>query len=257
MTRPFILITNDDGIQALGIRHLWQAAREFADVAIVAPHTEKSGCGMGITWTKPLNLREAAWEDKTPAWSVNGTPADCVKMGVSVLLQKRPNLILSGVNRGSNSGRTVLYSGTIGGVIEGVLRDIPGIAFSFSDVDFPALGSVKQYIAAIANHFLAHPLPTGSFLNVNFPAGCEKGVKGIRMARQGRGYWIEKPDRRLHPEGSPYYWLGGQWSTHEEESDSDVALLQQGFVTAVPISVKDLTDHQLLKKHQDAIQQII
>ncbi len=257
MAKPFILITNDDGIQALGIRHLWDAVRDFADVAIVAPHTEKSGCGMSITWSKPLNLREAAWEDKTPAWSVNGTPADCVKMGISVLLKKKPDLIISGVNRGSNAGRTVLYSGTVGGVIEGVLRNIPGIAFSFSDIDFPALGSVKKLIAAIIHHFLADPLPTGSFLNVNFPVKCQEGVKGIRMARQGRGYWLENPDRRIHPEGNPYYWLGGQWSTHEEEPDSDVALLGQGYLTAVPIFIGDLTDHQLMKKHQDAIQKII
>jgi 5'-nucleotidase len=257
MGRPFILITNDDGIQAPGIRHLWHAARDFADLAIVAPHTEKSGCGLSITWTKPLHIRESAWEDKTPAWSLNGTPADCVKMAISVLLMKKPDLIISGVNNGSNAGRTIFYSGTVGGVIEGVLRNIPGIAFSFSDSSPPALGCVQPYIAAIIKHFLEFPLPVGSFLNVTFPTKCDQKIAGIRMARQGRGYWLENPDRRIHPEGSPYYWLGGQWAAHEELADSDVALLQQGFVTAVPISVRDLTDHEVLIKHQEKIQLLL
>ena len=177
-------------------------------------------------------------------------------MALSVLLKRQPDLILSGVNRGANAGRTVLYSGTVGGVIEGVLRNIGGIAFSFSDVHFPALGSVKRYIRSITEHFLKNPIPKGSFLNVNFPLECTQGVKGMRMARQGKGYWVENPDRRIHPEGTAYYWLGGQWSKHEEESDSDIALLAQGFITAAPIFVGDLTDQQLLKKHQESIQTI-
>ncbi len=258
MTRPFILITNDDGIQALGIKHLWHAIRDFADVAIVAPYSEKSGSSISFTWTKPLDISEYAWEDATPAWTVNdGTPADCVKMAMSVLLTRRPHLIVSGVNRGSNAGRTVLYSGTIGGVIEGVMRNIPGIAFSFSDTNFPALGTAKSTISAIVKHFLASPLPFGSFMNVNFPSKFEQGVKGIRMARQGRSYWIENPDKRRHPGGSTYYWLGGQWEKHEEATDSDIALLQQGYVTIAPIHVGDLTDQQLLQKHSDSIQQIV
>src|SRR4051812_4533286 len=102
--RPFLLITNDDGIHAPGIKHLWQAVHPFADVAIVAPQSEKSGCGLGITWTKPLHIHPVSWELNTPAWTLNGTPADCVKMGLAVLLDKRPDMIISGVNRGSNSG---------------------------------------------------------------------------------------------------------------------------------------------------------
>jgi 5'-nucleotidase len=257
MTRPFILITNDDGIHSLGLKHLWDAIRDFADVAIVAPYLEKSGSSVSITCSKPFEISEYAWEDATPAWSVNdGTPADCVKMALSVLLSQRPDLIVSGVNRGSNAGRTVLYSGTVGGVIEGVMRNIPGIAFSFFDFEFPALGSAKAYISAIVKHFLASPLPSGSFVNVNFPHRYEHGIKGIRMARQGRGYWIENPDRRHHPTGGTYYWLGGQWSKHEEEPDNDIALLKKGYITIAPIQIGDLTDQQLLQKHQDSIKQI-
>ena len=131
--RPFLLITNDDGIHAPGLKHLWEAVAEHAETSIVAPATEKSGCGLSITWAKPLRVHPIEWENKTPCWSVSGTPADCIKMGLNVLLDKPPHMILSGVNRGSNAGRTVLYSGTIGGVIEGALKGIPGIAFSFCD----------------------------------------------------------------------------------------------------------------------------
>src|SRR5262249_46512385 len=152
MKKPFLLITNDDGIHAPGIRHLWESVHAFADVAIVAPHTEKSGSGLSITWAKPLMIREVAWEKNTPAWTVNGTPADCVKMATSVLLKKRPDMVISGINRGSNAGRTVLYSGTIGGVIEGVLKQIPGIAFSFCDMDPPPLSVTKPYIFPLIQH---------------------------------------------------------------------------------------------------------
>lgn len=251
--RPFLLITNDDGIHAPGIKHLWQAVHEFADVAIVAPQVEKSGCGLSITWAKPLRLHPYSWELNTPAWSLNGTPADCVKMALSVVLEKRPSMIISGVNRGSNAGRTVLYSGTVGGVIEGSLKNIPGIAFSFTDLETPPVSATRDYIFPLIRHFLKHPLPQETFLNVTFPYDCKNGVKGFKMAKQGRGYWVEAPDKRIHPEGLPYYWLGGKWSTFEEDPESDVTLLEQGYITGVPIHVGQLTDHGAFEKHRDMI----
>lgn len=248
--KPFLLITNDDGINAPGIKHLWQAVHEHADVAIVAPHKERSGSGLSITWTKPLHIHPIAWEQNTPAWSLNGTPADCVKMGLGVLLEKRPDMIISGINRGSNSGRTVLYSGTIGGVIEGALKGIPGIAFSFSDFDPPPLSVTQGYIFPLIKHFLQNPLPPGTILNVNFPYNCKDGIKGLKLARQGKSYWKEAPDRRIHPEGAPYYWLGGAWGAVEEDPMSDVAYLDQGYVAAVPIHVGELTCGQTLEKYK-------
>ncbi|MBM3184535.1 MAG: 5'/3'-nucleotidase SurE, partial [Chlamydiae bacterium] len=169
MTRPFLLITNDDGIHAPGLRHLWESVRAFADVAIVAPIMEKSGCGMSITWGKPLRIQSVIWDNETSAWSLNGTPADCVKMALSVLLDRPPQLIISGINRGSNAGRTVLYSGTVGGTIEGALKGIPGIAFSFSDEEVPPLSATQEYIFPLIQYFLEHPLPSETILNVNFP----------------------------------------------------------------------------------------
>lgn len=248
--RPYLLITNDDGIHAPGIKHLWQAVHEFADVAIVAPESERSGCGLAITWTKPLHIHPVPWELNTPAWSLNGTPADCVKMALAVLLEKRPDMVISGINRGSNAGRTVLYSGTVGGVIEGALKGIPGIAFSFSDFEVPPLSATKKYIFPLIRHFLHHPLPHGSFLNVTFPYNCKDEIKGFRMAKQGKSYWMEAPDRRIHPVGAPYYWLGGAWGAVEEDPDSDVALVDQGYITAVPIHVAQLTCEITFEKHK-------
>lgn len=255
--RPFLLITNDDGINAPGIKHLWQAVHEEADVAIVAPLTEKSGCGLGITWTKPLHIHPMTWEKNTPAWSLNGTPADCVKMALSVLLDRQPDMIISGVNRGSNSGRTVLYSGTVGGVIEGALRGLPGIAFSFSDSEIPPSEVTKKYLFPVIRHFLANPLPIGTLLNVNFPYNCKDEIKGFRMATQGKSRWLEAPDKRIHPEGAPYYWLGGAWGTVEEDPASDVALLDQGYVTAVPIHVGELTCRVTLDKYKNSAEKAL
>lgn len=254
--RPFILITNDDGIYAPGIRHLWEAVHEFADVAIVAPSHEKSGSGLSITWTKPLRIQPFPWEGATPAWHLNGTPADCVKMACSVLLEKPPQMIISGINRGSNAGRTVLYSGTVGGVIEGTLKNIPGIAFSFCDFDTPPVSATKPFIFPLIQHFLDNPLPQGTFLNVNFPTDCAKGAKGVRMAKQGRGYWVEAPEQRIHPEGIPYYWLGGQWKSFTEDPESDVALLEEGYITAAPIQIDQLTNQEQFANHKQQMEKL-
>lgn len=253
MRRPFFLLTNDDGILAPGIRHLWDALHEWADVAIVAPQGEKSGTGLSITWAKPLRVSSVSWDKGTPAWSVSGTPADCVKMACSVILDKKPDMVLSGVNRGSNSGRTILYSGTIGGVIEGIHKGIPGIAFSFSDFEPPSMGTARPYIESLTRHFLEEPLPFGTLLNVTFPPNCQEGVKGIRMAKQGTGYWVEDPDKRIHPEGLPYYWLGGKWHDCEEDPEGDVALAQAGYVTAVPIHVHQMTDFGALEAQREKV----
>jgi len=254
MKKPFILITNDDGIDAGGLKHLWKALRGFADLAIVAPNGERSGSGAAITFSTPLHPRSVEWEDDTPAWSANGTPTDCVKMAFNVLFDKKPDLTVSGINSGSNAGRTIFYSGTVGAIIESTLQGVPGIAFSFCDFSFPPLGSMDAPIAAIVRHFLQHPLPCHTFLNITFPSRCEESVKGIRMARQGKGYWMENFDKRIHPEGVPYYWLGARWRDAEEDPDSDVVLAEQGYIAVAPIHIGDLTDWQLLEQQRKSIE---
>lgn len=251
--RPYILLTNDDGIKAPGLKHLWRGLSQIADLSIVAPAVEQSGAGVGITTRTPIHIEEVEWSEETLAWSVTGTPADCVKMAVSVLLERVPDLIVSGINRGSNAGRNVLFSGTVGGAIEGVLRGIPGIAVSSSDLIQPNFEVAEKHVAKIVQYLLEAPLQAGTLLNVNFPSGFPD-VKGFRFARQGRGYWVESPDARQHPHGSTYYWLGGRHAEFEEEADSDTALLLQGYATAVPVHVNELTDHLMLKQHKEGFE---
>jgi len=248
--KPKILITNDDGITASGIWHLWHALHDKADLTIVAPAIQKSGTGLGLTLHKPITINPVKWEHSTAAWKVSGTPADCVRFGLRLVLNDKPDLIVSGINKGSNAGRNVLYSGTMGGVIEGAMKDIPGIAFSSVEFDEPRYESIEPYVFPLVEHILEHPLSKGTVLNVNFPSKFEN-FKGVKLARQGQSLWVEDPDERVHPDGEPYFWHGGQWSHHDEHDDSDISLLSQGFVTAVPIHVHELTDHDVLEKRKD------
>jgi 5'-nucleotidase len=242
--RPLILITNDDGISAPGIKHLWQALKQHADLAIVAPAFEQSSVGLATTIRNPLHINQVSWADNAPAWSVSGTPADCIKLALSVILKNKPDLIVSGINRGTNAGRSVLYSGTVAGAIEAVFRGIPAIAFSCYDYTSPDYQAAGQCVPEIVRYVLQHSLPQGTLLNVNFPSQ-NLPLKGIQMARQGKGHWAENPDERAHPsEGNTYYWLGAKFLEFSEEEEGDVYLLSQGYATAVPVHVGELTDHK-------------
>jgi 5'-nucleotidase len=249
--RPFILVTNDDGINAPGIQHLSKTLSEFADIAVVAPANEQSAVSLSITIRHPLRIERLDWPlPNAKIWSINGTPADCVKLALSVILPQAPQLIVSGINRGSNAGRNVLYSGTIAAVIEGVMHNIPGIAFSAADYFNPDFTKIERYIPSIIHYFLENPLPTGTFLNVNFPKQ-EAKIKGIRLTKQGKEYWAENPEKREHPtEGLPYYWLGIKLAEFQEERDSDIVLLKEGYVTVVPIHISDLTHHGHIEHHR-------
>lgn len=246
-----ILITNDDGIHAPGIKHLWRALSKEHDVTVIAPSTEQSAVGLSITLRNPLQVHRVDWPDNAEAWCVTGTPADCVKMALRVVLNSPPDLIVSGINRGSNAGRNLLYSGTVGGVIEGVLQGIPGIAFSHRAYRNPNFESVEHYIAHVVDYVAEHPLPKGTLLNVNFPKETASGVKGFKLTRQGRELWAEAPDERHHPvEGHPYYWMGAKLQQFEESEDSDITWLDRGYMTAVPVHVDELTDHRHLDEQR-------
>lgn len=254
--KPKILLTNDDGVHAPGIKHLWNALRNIADLSIVAPATDKSAVGLSITLREPLVIQKVSWPEQTPAWCVNGTPADCVKLALSMILDSQPDLIISGINRGTNSGRNILYSGTVAGVIEAVFHHIPGIAFSCHDYFDPDFHQAEEVIPKIVDYILRHPLPTGTLLNVNFPPKEHGKCKGIKLTHQGKTYWKEKPTKRDHPyEGHSYYWLGVDLYECDEAEDSDVAWLEKGYCTAVPIQISELTDHSHIaaqKHHFDS-----
>lgn len=251
MTKKRILITNDDGIQAPGIKHLWNSLKNDYEVTVVAPHQEQSGVGVSVTIRHPLQLNRLQWNG-IQAYSVTGTPADCVKLALNVILDERPHLIVSGINRGTNSGRNVLYSGTCGGVIEGTMRDIPGIAFSLSDYQDPKFESIERFIPPFLEFVFNKPLPPQTFLNVNFPSVVEGAPKGFKFARQGKEYWGESLDARNHPtEGHTYYWIGARKVQFEENEESDVSWLNKGYVAAVPVNVGDLTENNHLRTHKD------
>lgn len=253
--RPHILISNDDGIHAPGIKFLWNALKDYADLTVVAPDKEQSARSLSITLRDPLHIDRINWgPEAKDIWSVTGTPADCVKLALSTIMDKKPDLIVSGINRGGNLGRNVLYSGTIAAAIEAVLQDLPAIAFSCQDYTIdPDYETAGKYVPYIVQHIMDHALPEGTLLNVNFPERKLGKFKGFKMARQGTDLWTENPDLRVHPdEGNSYYWLGSKLKYGKEFPDSDDAWIKQGYVTAVPIQVADLThrDHIEAAKHR-------
>lgn len=242
IARPRILLTNDDSISAPGLYSLWRALKEWGDITIVAPAHEQSGSGLGITTKRPLQIKEVPWAEGTKAYSVDGTPADCVRLALRVILNSTPDLVASGINRGANSGRNLLYSGTVGGVIEASMHGIPGIAFSCDNFFTPNFIRAESYIYPLVQYVLEHPFIKGTFLNVTFP-DHEGPIQGIRMAKQGQSYWRETPQECHHPEGERFYWLGGKWFDHEDEhEESDIRLIKKGYLTAVPIHAQQLTD---------------
>lgn len=244
MKKPHILLTNDDGISAQGLRQLWKNLSPIAKISIVAPSQEKSGTGLGITCFQSLKVHEILWEDaETQAWSVSGTPADCVKMAVNKILNERPDMIVSGINRGSNAGRNALYSGTVGAAIEGSLQGIPSIAFSCFDPSNPNYEATRDISVKIVEHFLKEPLKDANPLNVNFPSKIHSQFKGVRLARQGLRFWKEKIQRDEGQDSA--FWLGAQEQTFSNENaESDSILLEAGFVTVVPLHVNDLTHNK-------------
>lgn len=254
-----ILMTNDDGVNAPGIRALWQTLKEHADVTVVAPSEEQSAKGMSITLRQPLHVQKVNWGPGSEGvWCINGTPADCVKLALNAIFEKKPDLIVSGINRGSNLGRNILYSGTVGAAIEGVLQEIPSIAFSCQDYSIePNYQTASLYTPHIISYLLDHPLPEGTLLNVNFPVQKLGKYKGFKMTSQGTNFWAENPDKRTHPaEGNDYYWLGAQLRQGKFTHDSDDEWIKQGYITAVPVHIGNLTDWRHLEEKRERFDEL-
>lgn len=255
--KPHILVTNDDGLYAPGIRHLWNALHEVADVTVVAPMMEQSGAALSITVNHPLRIEEREWTNQHKVLAVNGTPADSVKAGIHMMSNqgKRPDFVFSGINRGSNSGNNILYSGTIGAVIEAALRGIPGAAFSYAGNDAVDYTWMESPVRSILRFLIDHPLSKGSLLNVNFPKVENQEPKGFKLVQQGANYFIDDLLYRQDHHGRGYYWLGCRQTQEEEKEESDNILLEQGYVTAVPIHVGQLTDFTHLKENSHFFEQ--
>lgn len=240
-----ILISNDDGINAKGLAELVDVAREFGSVLVVAPDTTRSGMSKAITVEVPIRIKEIESSENFRSYSCTGTPVDCIKIAMDKLVDSIPDLILSGINHGSNSSVSVHYSGTMGAIIEGCIHEIPSIGFSLCDYHPDAdFSQMKEGMRQIISETLKNGLPKGTCLNVNAPKGVPKG---IRICRQGHGRWVEEFDKRKDPHNQDYYWITGYYKNLDNGSiDTDNHALAEGYISIVPIQI-DMTNHEAIE----------
>lgn len=250
MKKPLILVTNDDGITAPGLRALIRFMKEIGDVVVVAPDSPQSGMGHAITIDSTLystKMKVNADDGATMEYSCSGTPADCVKLGLQVLLERRPDICISGINHGSNSSINVIYSGTMSAAIEAGIEGVPAIGFSLCDYSWNAdFESSGQVVKRIVREALENGMPKGVVLNVNIPKLKGESFKGIKICRQARANWKEKFDKRINPMGKDYYWLTGEFELLDKGEDTDEWALSNGYVSVVPTQF-DLTAHHAIQ----------
>lgn len=243
--RPLILVTNDDGITAPGIRALVDAVMPLGEVVVVAPDSPQSGMGHAVTISKPLRLdkiRSDIYGDLA-AYQCSGTPADCVKLAVSKVLHRKPDLLVSGINHGSNSSINVIYSGTMSAAVEGAIEGIPAVGFSLLDYAYDAdFSYAKKVVKIIAAQILKQGLPKGTLLSVNIPKMSEAESRGLKVCRQAIAKWEEEFDERTDPNGRKYYWLTGKFVNYDKGEDTDEWALAHRYVSVVPVHF-DLTAH--------------
>lgn len=251
MEKPLILITNDDGITAPGLRNLVRFISEIGDVVVVAPDSPQSGMGHAITINNTLYATKMTTTNEDGAkaeYSCSGTPADCVKLGLQELLKRKPDICLSGINHGSNSSINVIYSGTMSAAIEAGIEGIPAIGFSLCDYTWKAdFSHAKEFIQNIVREALENGIPPGVVLNVNIPKLEKHEIKGIKICRQARANWKEKFDKRTSPMGKDYYWLTGEFELLDKGEDTDEWALANDYISVVPTQF-DLTAHHSIQQ---------
>jgi 5'-nucleotidase len=245
-----ILVTNDDGIVAPGIRALVEVASKFGDVLVVAPDSPQSGQGHAITLNQPLKLRKVNVFDGIDAYECTGTPVDCVKLAKNVLLKgQKIDLCISGINHGANSALNIIYSGTMSAAMEASIEKIDSIGFSLLDFSFEAdFTAAKYYAEKIIRSVLDNPMGDCKLLNVNIPACPLEDIKGLKVCRQGNGTWVEEFQEGKDPRGEKYYWLTGKFVSFEDDADeeNDIWALNNHYVSIVP-SGHDLTYYSEIK----------
>ncbi|NRB64251.1 MAG: 5'/3'-nucleotidase SurE [Saprospiraceae bacterium] len=252
MKKPLILVTNDDGIAAPGIRSLVETAREIGEVVVVAPDSPQSGMGHAITITDPLRLRKVRIFDGIESYECSGTPADCVKLAKNIVLKDRHiDLCVSGINHGSNASLNIIYSGTLSAAMEASLTNIPSIGFSLLDFSFSAdFKASSSYVSAIMRYVLTNGMADGSLINVNIPNLPTEEIKGFRICRQANARWVEDYKEAKDPHGQPYYWLTGSFVNNDHSDDTDVWALENGYISVVP-SMHDLTNYPAIESMKD------
>lgn len=247
MNRPLILVTNDDGITSKGILHLITLMKEIGEVIVVAPDRPQSGMGHAITVNNFLRVTKSSLFEGVMAYECSGTPADCVKIARHNVLkdERQPDLVVSGINHGSNSSISILYSGTMSAAIEAAIEHTPAIGFSLCDyahdADFSHTGEIIKKITRQA----LKGMPGGIALNVNFPKKKKEELKGIRICRQANSKWVEIFEERLDPAGRPYYWMTGNFVNFDNGEDNDEWAIANNYVSVVPCQY-DLTAHQAI-----------
>ena len=251
MKKPLILVTNDDGITAPGLRALVGFMSEIGEVVVVAPDSPLSGMGHAITIDNTLYSKKVkinAEKDAPVEYSCSGTPADCVKLGLQEILVKRPDIVVSGINHGSNSSINVIYSGTMSAAIEAGIEGIPAIGFSLCDYSWNAdFTQTKEVVKKIVLEALKNGIPKGTVLNVNIPKLHSDKPKGIKICRQARANWEEEFDKRTNPMGRDYYWLTGKFVNMDNGEDTDEWALENNYVSVVPVQF-DLTAHHAIQQ---------
>ena len=244
--KPLILVTNDDGYHAPGIRALTEVALEFGRVIKIAPNKPQSGMGHAITINSTLRIDKMPVEGDYDGYECSGTPVDCVKMALDVILDETPDLVISGINHGSNASINVIYSGTMSAALEGYIEGVPSIGFSLLDHSVDAdFEPAKHYVRQVLTMVLSQP-KTNFCLNVNIPKLPLEMIQGVKFCRQAHAKWQEEFDKRKDPSGNDYYWLTGHFVPFEEhKEDTDLHALQNGFVSIVPVSY-DFTNYSTL-----------
>jgi 5'-nucleotidase len=247
--RSLILVTNDDGITAPGIRTLIEIMNEIGEVVVVAPDSPQSAMGHAITINSTLHCEKITVTDGPQIeYSCSGTPADCVKLAVNELIGRKPDLCVSGINHGSNSSINVIYSGTMSAAMEAGIEGIPAIGFSLLDFNWNAdFSPLRTFVKQITTEALTNGIPKGVVLNVNFPKLKEEEIKGIKICRQAKAKWVEKFDKRTNPMGREYYWLSGSFVNEDKGEDTDEWALKGGYVSIVPTQF-DFTAHHSIQQ---------
>lgn len=249
MQKPLILVTNDDGITAPGIRALIEVMKEIGEVVVVAPDSAQSGMGHAVTINNTLTLEKVQIDPELEhEYACSGTPVDCVKIALGQILDRKPDLCVSGINHGSNSSINVIYSGTMSAALEAGMSGIPAIGFSLLDFSWNAdFDQVRPFVKKITTQALENGIPKEVVLNVNFPRLQTDEIKGIKVCRQAKAVWIEDFDKRTSPNGKEYYWLKGEFVNQDKGEDTDEWALRNGFISIVPVHF-DLTAHHAINR---------
>ena len=238
MDKPLILIVNDDSIFSNGIRALWEAMSEIGKVVVVAPKTEKSASGHSITISNPIRIQKIVQSNDFEGFAIHGTPADSVKIGVKVILETSPDIIVSGINSGPNVGQSLRYSGTVSAAAEGTFLGIPSIALSLNCFKPNNFNSAKIIAKEIVNKALAKGLPDGTLLNVNIPDLPSKNIKGYKITEQGSMYFLDEFEKRKDPHGFDYYWLKADSVDPDSSINFDKKALESGWGSITPLQLK-------------------